>query len=306
MKYVKLGQTGLQVPAIVAGCMRLNRLDEMAAAKHIENAVAHGVNFFDHADIYGRGVCEEIFGKALAQTGIKREELFVQSKCGIVSGVMYDLSKEHIINSVDASLKRLNMEYLDALLLHRPDALVEPEEVAEAFDELEASGKVRYFGISNMKPMQIELLKKCVKQPLIIDQLQVSAAHSSMISNGMEVNMLTAGAVDRDGSILDYCRVNDITIQAWSPFQYGMIEGVFMQNEAFAGLTRKLEEIGEKYGVSATTMAVAWLLRHPANMQVLAGTMNEDRFDEICKACDIQLERRDWYQIFMAAGNILP
>lgn len=306
MKKVNFGNTGLQVPAIVVGCMRLNSLDAVSAAKHIENAVAHEVNFFDHADIYGKGECEELFGKALAMTDIKREDIFVQSKCGILPGVMFDLSKEHIIASVDGILKRLGMEYLDALLLHRPDALVEPEEVAEAFDELENAGKVRYFGVSNMKPMQIELLKKCVKQPLVANQLQVSAAHSSMISNGLEVNMLTNGAVDRDGSVLDYCRLKDMTIQAWSPFQYGMIKGVFLQNDDFAALNKKLAEIGEKYGVSATTMAVAWLLRHPANMQVLAGTMNADRFDEICKACDIQLSKQDWYQIFLAAGNILP
>lgn len=306
MKKVKFGQTGLQVPAIVVGCMRLNSLDTKAAAKHIEHAVANEVNFFDHADIYGNGECEDLFGKALAMTDVKREDIFVQSKCGILPGVMFDLSKKHIIESVDNSLKRLNMEYLDALLLHRPDALVEPEEVAEAFDELEKSGKVRHFGVSNMKPMQIELLKKCVKQPLQANQLQVSAAHSSMISNGLEVNMLTDRAVDRDGSVLDYCRLKDMTIQAWSPFQYGMIQGVFLQNDDFAVLNNKLAELGEKYGVSDTTMAVAWLLRHPANMQVLAGTMNENRFDEICKACDVNLTKEDWYQIFLAAGNILP
>lgn len=306
MKKVAFGQTGLQVPAIVVGCMRLNSLDIKAAAKHIEHAVTNEVNFFDHADIYGNGECEELFGKALAMTDVKREDIFVQSKCGILPGVMFDLSKKHIIESVDNSLKRLNMEYLDALLLHRPDALVEPEEVADAFDELEKSGKVRHFGVSNMKPMQIELLKKCVKQPLQANQLQVSAAHSSMISNGLEVNMLTGGAVDRDGSVLDYCRLKDMTIQAWSPFQYGMIQGVFLQNDDFAVLNNKLAELGEKYGVSDTTMAVAWLLRHPANMQVLAGTMNENRFDEICKACDVNLTKEDWYQIFLAAGNILP
>lgn len=306
MKKVAFGQTGLQVPAIVVGCMRLNSLDTKAAAKHIEHAVANEVNFFDHADIYGNGECEELFGKALAMTDVKREDIFVQSKCGILPGVMFDLSKKHIIESVDHSLKRLNMEYLDALLLHRPDALVEPEEVAEAFDELEKSGKVRHFGVSNMKPMQIELLKKCVKQPLQANQLQVSAAHSSMISNGLEVNMLTDRAVDRDGSVLDYCRLKDMTIQAWSPFQYGMIQGVFLKNDDFAVLNNKLAELGEKYGVSDTTMAVAWLLRHPANMQVLAGTMNENRFDEICKACDVNLTKEDWYQIFLAAGNILP
>ena len=306
MKKVNLGRTGLQVPAIVVGCMRLNSLDVNGAAKYIEDAVAHDVNFFDHADIYGRGLCEELFGKALKMTGIKREDIFVQSKCGILPGVMYDLSKEHIIASVDGILKRLDMEYLDALLLHRPDALVEPEEVAAAFDELERTGKVRHFGVSNMKPMQIELLKKCVKQPLVENQLQVSSEHSSMISNGLEVNMLTNGALDRDGSVLDYCRLKDITIQAWSPFQYGKIKGVFLQNDDYSVLNNKLAEIGEKYDVSATTMAVAWLLRHPANMQILAGTMNLERFDEICKACDIQLSKEDWYQKFIAAGNILP
>ena len=306
MKQVSFGRTGLQVPALVAGCMRLDRLDVTEAAKYIENAVAHEVNFFDHADIYGGGACEELFGKALKLTDVKREDLFIQSKCGIIRGVMYDLSKEHILASVDGILKRLDTEYLDSLLLHRPDALVEPEEVAAAFDELERSGKVRHFGVSNMKPMQIELLQKYVKQPLSVNQLQVSAAHSSMISNGVEVNMLTNGAMDRDGSVLDYCRLKDITIQAWSPFQYGKIKGVFLQNDDYSVLNNKLAEIGEKYDVSATTMAVAWLLRHPANMQILAGTMNLERFDEICKACDIQLSKEDWYQIFIAAGNILP
>lgn len=306
MKKVTLGQTGLQVPAIVAGCMRLNSLDAAAAAKYIENAVAHGVNFFDHADIYGGGECEALFGKALAMAGLKREEVFIQTKCGIVPGVMYDLSKEHIIASAEQSLKRLHTDYLDALLLHRPDALVEPEEVAEAFDILKESGKVRYFGVSNMKPMQIELLKKYAAQPLTVNQLQLSAAHSSMIANGMEVNMQTSGAADRDGSVLDYCRLTDMTIQAWSPFQYGMIQGVFLQNEDFAPLNAVLAEIGEKYDVSATTTAVAWLLRHPANMQVLAGTMNPARFHEICQACDVQLTKEEWYRIFLAAGNLLP
>ena len=306
MKYVNFGKTNEKVPAIVLGCMRLNGLTVTDATKYIEYVMSQGVNFFDHADIYGAGGCEELFGKVLKQSNLKREDMFIQSKCGIVSGLRYDFSKEHILSSVDGSLKRLGVEYLDALLLHRPDALAEPEEVAEAFDTLEKAGKVRYFGVSNHKPMQIELLKKCVKQPIVANQMQLSPAHSSMISNGMEVNMLTTGAVDRDGSVLDYCRVNDITIQAWSPFQYGMIAGAFFNNNDFAKLNTKLAEVGEKYGVSATTMAVAWLLRHPANVQVLAGTMSTSRFEEICKACDIKLERQDWYDIFVSAGNILP
>ena len=286
--------------------MRINRLKEKEAADYIEHAVENGVNFFDHADIYGGGSCEEIFGKTLRMTEIKREDIFLQSKCGIIPGVMFDFSKKHIIDSVDGSLKRLGVEYLDALLLHRPDALVEPEEVAEAFDELEQSGKVRYFGVSNQNPMQMELLKKYVKQPLVANQLQLSAAHSSMIRSGIEVNMMTEGAVNRDGSVLDYCRLHDITIQAWSPFQYGRIEGVFLQNPEFAVLNRKLAEVGERYGMSSTTMAVAWILRHPANMQVLAGTMNSARLNEICKACEITLTRQEWYDIYKAAGNILP
>ena len=288
--------------------MRLDRLNETEAAAYIENAVAHGVNFFDHADIYGGGRCEELFGTAWKLTGIKREDLWIQSKCGIVRGVMYDLSKEHILASVDGILKRLDMEYLDSLLLHRPDALVEPEEVAAAFDELERTGKVRHFGVSNMKPMQIELLKKCVEQPLAVNQLQLSAVHSSMIGNGMEVNMLTNGAIDRDGSVLDYCRLKDITIQAWSPLQYrsGGIKGAFFQYDDFSALNQKLEEMGSQYGVSAAAMAVAWLLRHPAGMQVLVGTMQAERFDELCGACDVRLSKEDWYQIFKAAGNVLP
>ena len=305
MKMVSFGKTGVQVPAIVAGCMRLTRLDLAGATKYIENAVAHGVNFFDHADIYGGGECETLFGKAFRETSIRREEIFVQSKCGIRRG-MLDLSKEHILASVDGMLKRLNMDYIDALLLHRPDALIEPEEVAEAFEELEKAGKVRFFGVSNMKPMQIELLQKYVKQPLAANQVQVSAAHATMISNGLEVNMMTDRAVDRDGSVLDYCRLKEITIQAWSPFQYGMIKGPFLMNDDFAPLNNKLAELGEKYGVSAMAMAAAWLLRHPAKMQILAGTMTPERFDEICTASDIQLSRPDWYQIFLAAGNILP
>ena len=305
---MNFGGAELQIPAIVAGCMRLDRLNETEAAKYIENAVAHDVNFFDHGDIYGGGRCEELFGKALKLTGIKREDLWIQSKCGIVRGVMYDLSKEHILASVDGILKRLNTEYLDSLLLHRPDALLEPEEVAAAFDELERTGKVRHFGVSNMKPMQIELLKKGVEQPLAVNQRQLSAVHSSMIGNGMEVNMLTNGAIDRDGSVLDYCRLKDITIQAWSPLQYrsGVVKGAFFQYDDFSALNQKLEEMGSKYGVSAAAMAVAWLLRHPAGIQVLIGTMQSERFDELCGACDVRLSKEDWYQIFKAAGNVLP
>lgn len=234
-----------------------------------------------------------------------REKMILQSKCGIRKG-MFDFSKEHILQSVDGILQRLRTDYLDVLLLHRPDTLVEPEEVAEAFEQLERTGKVRHFGVSNQNPMQIQLLQKYVKQPIVANQLQLSITNATMISQGFNVNMENAAAVNRDGSILDFCRLNDITIQPWSPFQYGFFEGVFLDNEKFPELNAKINEIAEKYNVSNTTIAIAWLLRHPANMQPVTGTMNLGRIADCAKASEITLTREEWYAIFLAAGNILP
>ncbi len=305
MKTIKLGNSELEVPAISVGCMRINSLDKNEAENFVQTALEIGANFFDHADIYGGGECEEIFADAIHMNDDIREKIFLQSKCGIRKG-MFDFSKEHILESVDGILKRLNTDYLDVLLLHRPDALVEPEEVAEAFDTLESSGKVRNFGVSNQNPMQIELLKKSVKQPIVANQLQLSITNANMISNGINVNMENDSAINRDGSILDYCRLNDITIQPWSPFQYGFFEGVFLGNDKFPELNEKINEIADKYEVSNTTIAIAWLLRHPANMQPVIGTMNINRLKDCCKASEIQLSRQEWYEIYRAAGNILP
>lgn len=265
-----------------------------------------GINFFDHADIYGGGRCEELFGKAFVKTGIKREDVIIQSKCGIVPGIMYDFSKEHILQSVDSILQRLQMDYLDILLLHRPDALIEPEEVAAAFDILETSGKVLHFGVSNQRPMQIELLQKYTKQKLMINQLQFSIPVSNMIASGMEVNMQTDGAIDRDGSILDYCRLHDITIQTWSPFQYGFFEGIFIGSDKYPKLNALLDKLAEKYNVTPTTIASAWILRHPAKMQLISGSTSPKRIKEIAAASDITLTREEWYQLYLAAGHILP
>lgn len=306
MRTIELGKSNMQVPVIASGCMRMNGLDEKQAASFIEKALSLGVNFFEHADIYGKGECEKIFSKAIDMKPSVREKIILQSKCGIVPGKMYDLSKEYILKSVDEILKRLQTEYLDVLALHRPDALVEPEEVAEAFRVLKESGKVRHFGVSNHKPLQMELLRKYLDEPLVTDQLQFSITNSSMVENGLEVNMTTKGAIDRDGSVLDYCRFHDITIQTWSPFQYGFFEGVFLNNEKFPELNQILEEIATRYEVTPTTIATAWILRHPAHMQVIAGTMNEKRLEEICKASEITLSREEWYQIYLAAGHILP
>lgn len=306
MKQIKLGKQQMTAPAIVAGCMRLADFDKQQMNHYIHTAMELGVNFFDHADIYGGGKSELIFGEAMqGDTSLRREDMIIQSKCGIRSG-HYDLSKQYILDSVDKILQRLQMEYLDILLLHRPDALVEPEEVAEAFDILEKSGKVRTFGVSNHKPMQIELLKKYVKQPLVINQMQFSIPVSNMIANGMEVNMETAGSVDRDGSVLDYCRFHDITIQAWSPFQMSGWRGCFLGAEEYTDLNKKIVELAERYQVSATTIATAWILRHPAGMQVIAGTTSEDRLKEIAQACAIELSREEWYSLYLAAGHPLP
>jgi len=307
MKKIGLGGTDFLVPEIAMGCMRLTELEEKQQTTYINNCVQSGLNFFDHADIYGGGVCESAFGKAFKETGLKREEVIIQSKCGIIPGKMYDFSKEHILNSVDGTLKRLGMEYLDCLVLHRPDALMEPEEVAEAFDTLEKAGKVRYFGVSNHRPMQIALLKKYVNQKLLVNQLQFSIAFSGMIASGMEVNMDTNGAIDRDGSMIDYCRLNDITIQTWSPFQFGFFKGTFIGNrEVYPELNHVMDELAKKYDATPTGIATAWILRHPAKMQMIAGTTNQTRIDEIRKGTEISLTREEWYQLYLASGNILP
>lgn len=305
MRTMKLGTSSLEVPVIAVGCMRIQSLEQAEAEKFVRTALDAGANFFDHADIYGGGRCEEVFADAVHMNDDVRESMILQSKCGIRQG-MFDFSKEHILNSVDGILRRLRTDYLDVLLLHRPDALVEPEEVAEAFDQLESSGKVRHFGVSNQNPMQIELLKKYVKQPLVANQLQLSITNATMISSGINVNMENAAAVNRDGSILDYCRLHDITIQPWSPFQYGFFEGVFLGSEKFPELNRKIDEIAAKYGVSNTTIAIAWLLRHPAKLQPVTGTMNLERIQDCCRAADIMLTREEWYDIYRAAGNVLP
>jgi predicted oxidoreductase len=302
---MKLGTSTLEVPVLAVGCMRINGLEKPEAERFVQTALDNGANFFDHADIYGGGTCEEIFADAIHMSSAIREKIILQSKCGIRKG-MFDFSKEHILGSVDGILKRLKTEYLDVLLLHRPDALVEPEEVAEAFDQLHSSGKVRNFGVSNQNPMQIQLLKKYVKQPIIANQLQLSITNATMISAGIHVNMLDESALNRDGSILDYCRLNDITIQPWSPFQYGFFEGVFLNSEKFPELNTKIDEVAAKYGVANTTIAIAWLLRHPAHMQPVTGTMNADRLLDCIKASEIYLTREEWYEIYRSAGNILP
>ena len=305
MNTIQVANSDLTVPEIALGCMRIASMDKPAIARLLETALDEGVNFFDHADIYGDGQSEAKFAEALDMTPRRRDTLLIQSKCGIRKGA-FDFSKEHILAAVDGSLQRLRTDYLDVLLLHRPDTLVEPEEVAAAFTILQDSGKVRHFGVSNQNPMQIELLKKYVEQPLIFNQLQLSITNTGMIDAGLNVNMEIDASVDRDGSILDYCRLHDITIQPWSPFQYGFFEGVFLDNPQFPELNRKIDELAAQYNVTNTAIAVAWLLRHPARMQPILGTTNPQRVQDACRASAIRLTRQEWYALYLAAGNKLP
>lgn len=305
MKTFQISDKIKEVSRIGIGCMRITGLpDEKAVRELIDGAMELGINFFDHADIYAAGEAEAVFGNVLTPT--LREQMVIQTKCAIRPGICYDFSKEHILRSVDGSLKRLKTDYVDILLLHRPDALMEPEEVAEAFDILESSGKVRAFGVSNHNSMQIELLNQYCGGKICIDQIQFSAAHCPTIDAGLNVNIHNDAGCNRDGGLIEYARLKKITLQAWSPFQYGMFEGIFIGSEKFPELNRVLDELSEKYDASPNAIATAWILRHPAGIQTIAGSTSLKRIQDICRADDIVLTREEWYRIYLAAGKQLP
>lgn len=307
MKKIRIGNSDWETSVISLGIMRMHSLGKQEAKEVILTALQEGIEFFDHADIYGQGESERLFGQAVKELGLSRDRFQLQTKTGIVPGRMYDFSKEHIIESVENSLKRLQTDYVDALLLHRPDTLMEPEEVAAAFDELERSGKVRHFGVSNHNPFQVELLKKAVQQPLLINQLQLSLAHTPMIDEGLHVNRIDEGSLVRTGSVLEYSRLQDMTIQPWSPFQsYTGKKGVFFGHPEFDTLTRKVDEMAEEKGVSREAIAIAWLLRHPAKMQPVVGSMNPERIRKVARAVDVELSREEWYSLYLASGKQLP
>lgn len=309
MKKINIVNGPQDVSVIIQGCMRMPDLTNEQASKVIRTAYDSGINFFDHATCYGaNGAAETRFGESFPLTGIKREDIFIQSKCGLCfDRNEFDWTKENILSSVDDSLRRLKIDYLDTLLLHRPDVLFDPEEVAEAFDILEKNGKVRFFGVSNLVPMQIELLKKYVKQPLVINQVQLSLEQSQLIDQALYMNNKTTEfSINRDGHALDYCRINDITIQAWSPLQVGMFGGTFIDNPDFPELNKTLQELADREGVSKTAVAIAWILRHPAKMQAIIGTMNPSHIEDACDASKVNLSHHDWYALYLAAGKYLP
>jgi predicted oxidoreductase len=301
-------RTSLEASNVILGLMRISQLDDAAIRALVGAARDSGINYFDHADVYGGNHgCERRFGDAITFTPAERESVIIQSKVGIRNG-FWDFSKEHILTSVDETLAALRLEYLDVLLLHRPDTLVEPDEVAAAFDTLQTSGKVRNFGVSNQTPGQIELLKRSVTQPLAFNQVQLSITHAPLIAQGIAANMGGLDqSIDRDNGILDYARLNDITLQAWSPFQKGFFDGVFIgDRENYGPLNDALDEIAAAHGVTPTGIAIAWITRHPANMQVVLGTTKPERVAESAAGSDVPLSREEWYRLFTAAGHTLP
>ena len=308
MRYITLGQDDKELSEIVLGMMRIKDKSVKEVEVLVETALSVGINAFDLADIYGRGRCEELLGLVLKNRPDLREKMWIQSKCGIrIEEFSYfDFSKEYILQSVDGILERLQVDYLDSLLLHRPDALMESDQVAEAFDLLYKQGKVQNFGVSNQNPMMMELLKKDVKQPLAVNQLQLSAAFTPGFESGFHVNMEDSQAAIRDGSIFEYCQLHDVVIQAWSVLQFGYFKGNFVGNEKFQALNQVLDRLAIKYGVTSSTIAISWILRYPAKMQAVVGTTNPKHLREVSQAANFSLTRKEWYEIYLAAGNNLP
>ncbi|WP_261058032.1 aldo/keto reductase [Streptococcus mitis] len=308
MRYITLGQDDKELSEIVLGMMRIKDKSVREVEELVETALSVGINAFDLADIYGRGRCEELLGLVLKNRPDLREKMWIQSKCGIriEEFTYFDFSKDYIIKSVDGILQRLKIDHLDSLLLHRPDALMESDQVAEAFDLLYKQGKVRDFGVSNQNPMMMELLKKDVKQPLAVNQLQLSAAFTPGFESGFHVNMEDSQAAIRDGSIFEYCKLHDVVIQAWSVLQFGYFKGNFVGNEKFQALNQVLDRLAIKYGVTSSTIAISWILRYPAKMQAVVGTTNPKHLREVSQAANFSLTRKEWYEIYLAAGNDLP
>lgn len=309
MKQIAIPRTDLTVSSVILGLMRIGTMPDAEIRDLVGAALDAGVTMIDHADIYGgtRHHCEARFGEAMRLGQAERERIAIQSKAGIRDGY-FDFSEEHLLRSVEGSLRALRTDYLDVFLLHRPDALAEPEEVARAFDKLHAAGKVRHFGVSNHSPGQIELLKTAVTQPLVVNQVQLSITHAPLISQGLALNMAGLDqSVERTSGLLDWSRKEGMTLQAWSPFQKGFFDGTFVgDRENHPELNKALDEIAAAHGVTPTGLAVAWITRHPARMQVVLGTTKAERVRECVAGAGVELSRPEWYRLLRAAGTILP
>lgn len=309
MKTIELGTSGLEFSSVALGAMRIDNKTRQEASEIVKVALDAGIDYFDTADCYHDGLCSTMLGQALKDCGVKREDVGIQTKFGIFrdkeSGrvTRYDFSRKHLLEAMEQELENLQTDYVDFVLLHRPDTLVELDQLAEAFNELQSSGRVRHFGVSNVNPMQVELLQSALDQKLQVNQLQFGLGHTGMIRQEIHVNMADAASLDHDGGILAYSRLKRMTIQAWSPFQSGTGEGVIIDNPKFPELNHCLAKIADEHGVSKNAIAVAWILRHPAGMQVIIGSMNPSRIAEMASGADVELSAEEWYQLYVSAGN---
>lgn len=311
MKTFTLPGTDITAPNVVLGLMRIAEKSDDEIRELVHTARDAGIDFFDHADVYGDDLheCERRFAEAMQLTPSERDGITIQTKAGIVKdGPYFDFSHDHLVESVEGSLAALDTDHIDILLLHRPDALVEPEEVARAFDELQDAGKVLNFGVSNHTPRQIDLLRRHVRQPIVANQLQLSITHEPIIAQGVAANMVAESqSVTLDGGgIVDYCRLNDITIQAWSPFQAGFFNGVFLGSPDYPELNAAIDRMAATYDVSPMAIATAWITRHPAHMQVVLGTTTPDRVTQAAAGSDLPLTRAEWYELFRTSGHLVP
>ena len=326
MKEIEIGKSAVSASQVALGVMRMDALEPDVAAKVVRTAADHGVNFFDTADIYGFNVnrdhaSSQVLGRAWQDAGLKREDIFLQTKFGInidfsdpnnVHSTRYDFSAKHLITRLDEELEALGTDYVDFALLHRPDTLMEAEEIVEAFTTLHEAGKVRHFGVSNVNPWQMELLQSWLGSDpamrLEANQLQFGLMHAQMVSDELMTNSGAEGMVvaNHSDGLLSYSRLRHMTIQAWSPFQSGTEYGPFVGNEHFPELNKALDEKGAKYGVSANAIATAWVLRHPAKIQIVLGSMNPTRLGEMLDGADIDLDKQDWWDLYAAAGNLIP
>jgi predicted oxidoreductase len=314
MQTILLGVSSLRSSRLAYGCWRVagswdaakvTPETHAAGQRAIIAAYEAGYTLFDNADIYTGGEAERILGEALKEVSGMRARVLVATKCGIRppgtpqphSPQRYDFSKAHIIDSCEQSLKRLRLETIDLYMLHRPDYLADPHEIAAAFSELKSSGKVRYFGVSNFRPTLVTALQVACPMPLVVHQVEISLAKLDPFTDGT----------------LDQCLIEKITPMAWSPLAAGLIgagaHDLLPSQKAYRteGLVPALDALAKERGASRATVALAWLLKHPSGIQPIVGSINPDRIRQAAKADELELSREDWYRLLLAArGEPLP
>ncbi|WP_028543590.1 aldo/keto reductase [Paenibacillus taiwanensis] len=325
MNTIPLQQRGLAASRLILGCMPfggswdrtpITQADVLKAEQAVDAALSIGINMFDHANIYTMGKAEETFGRILKGRPQLREQMVIQSKCGIrfaegdVPG-RFDFSKEHILSAVDATLGRLGIDYLDILLLHRPDPLMEPDEVAAAFGHLKAAGKVKYFGVSNMSASQIKFLQRSLPDQLAVNQLEMSLGHLHWLDQGVHVNQQAGASVNFAEGLMEYCQMERIQIQAWGPLAQGRFTGRSLvgEPEHVQQTAKRVERMAQEKETTPEAIVLGWLMRHPAGIQPIIGSANADRI-LACKAAEEQarqMSREEWYSLYVSArGQNMP